>query len=116
MTHLEKMYFTKKNNEQTIDFYYTPKMFKLPNTEIVLIKCTQVEAIQNGLEDNINKQLLENNYLSAYYTQTKDNHLSDIVSSPINIINIKSSHYNWVKDFKSINIIKESITNKLLVI
>ncbi len=81
-----------------LTYQYMPNRFTLMNTEVILIKCTQVELDVRATD---------------YYQHTHDNHLSDYLTNEIKVIPVDATHSNWVKNKDVIQKIASCVTGQV---
>ena len=89
---------------------YKPREILLPNSEVILVKCTKkLEYDDLAEKDQINHTYAQ--HVSCYYTSKSDNHLKDYLRTPFITNLVEADHMSVVSEQKSIQKIVESIEN-----
>ncbi|MDF1684320.1 MAG: thioesterase domain-containing protein, partial [Legionellaceae bacterium] len=100
--HKQANIYVEKNYGITIDEDDDLKFnspFDFVNTEVILVKCTQLSCVDAVSHDKNNESpYLEakSHYIETYYQSVPDNHLSSVVTHPFSIVPINAGHQNWM--------------------
>ena len=89
-----------------INVQYHPDPFSLKDTEVIFIKCLQVDPLINTfftesgiIQQDFDRTFIERAYLESYYHDVPDNHLSDYLGKSFKRIELNATHTSWVTSF-----------------